>query len=51
MQVINKMFINFKTFKIHARRVFKNINAERTNKSWIKESNFNIYNLVLKSII
>ena len=24
------MFINFKTFKIHARRVFEDIDAERT---------------------
>ena len=24
------MFINFKMFKIHARRVFEDINAERT---------------------
>ena len=24
------MFINFKVFKIHARRVFRDINAERT---------------------
>ena len=24
------MFINFKTFKIHARRVFEDINTERT---------------------
>ena len=29
-QVMNKMFMNFKTFKIHARRVFKDINTERT---------------------
>ena len=24
------MFINFETFKIHARRMFEDINAERT---------------------
>ena len=29
-QVINEMFINFKTFKIHARRMFEDIDAERT---------------------
>ena len=27
---MNEMFINFKTFKIHARRVFEDIDAERT---------------------
>ena len=27
---MNKMFINFKTFKIHVRRVFEDIDAERT---------------------
>ena len=30
LQVINKIFINFKTFKIYMRRVFRNINAKRT---------------------
>ena len=27
---MNEMFINFKIFKIYIRRVFKNINTERT---------------------
>ena len=27
---MNKMFINFKTFKIHVRRMFRDINAKRT---------------------
>ena len=27
---MNKMFVNFKTFKIHVRRVFKDINIKRT---------------------
>ena len=27
---MNKMFTNFKTFKIHARRMFGDINTERT---------------------
>ena len=27
---MNKMFMNFETFKIHARRVFEDIDAERT---------------------
>ena len=29
-QVINKMFINFKIFKIYVRRVFEDINTKRT---------------------
>ena len=29
-QVMNEMFMNFKTFKIHVRRVFEDINTERT---------------------
>ena len=27
---MNEMFINFKIFKIHVRRVFKDINTKRT---------------------